>query len=115
MPAVVGHLSPVQTRQGELLAHTNPDGSLVFSAVLTSRDWYATPRLPSPNALPTDTVTPARASQLWNPADRSVDVCILTPMETERCCPGLDYQLDRICSHSGHPQLCQIVVTWDAG
>ena len=34
--------------------------------------------------------------------------CILTPIETERRCLGLDCKLSRICSHSGHPQLCQM-------
>jgi hypothetical protein len=90
LPWLVTCLS--STGQGELLATQNPDGSLVLSAVLKDEQGLLSFLLvpPSPKRIPTDTVTPARASQLWNPADWSVDVCILTPMETERCSPGLD-------------------------
>ena len=73
LPWSVTCLSPM--RQGELLATQNPDGSLVFSAVLEDEQGLLSFLLvpPSPNALPTDTVTQARASQLWDSADRSVD------------------------------------------
>jgi hypothetical protein len=61
LPWSVTCLSPTQ-QQGELLATQNPDGSLVFSAVLNEGQGLLSVLLvpPSPDALHTDSVTQAR-------------------------------------------------------
>ena len=91
LPWSVTCLSPM--RQGELLATQNPDGSLVFSAVLKDEQgllfFLLVPPSPS-NALPRRPSGRRRFPALGiPPAGRSTS-CILTPMETERRCSGVD-------------------------
>jgi hypothetical protein len=79
LPWSVTCLSPM--RQGELLATQNPDGSLVFSAVLKDEQGLLSFLLvpPSPQRTPPGPRHAARASRLWDPAARSVDVLHSNP------------------------------------
>ena len=79
LPWSVTCLSPM--RQGQLLATQNPDGSLVFSAVLKDEQGLLSFLLvpPSPQRTPPGGRRAAEGSRLWDPAGRSFNVLHSNP------------------------------------